>query len=172
MYADRMTDSMKRAIDETTRRRAKQVEHNTAHGIEPKTIYKAIKDLTDRVKVAEDKSAFGRDEHGNSIGARLSKLPKAEVRKLVSDLEEQMRLAAKELEFEKAAMLRDQVLELRQQLNDIDATTPEWEKVRRMGNEMAKVDAMAAGTDAGDDGKSATYKKPTRGRPGSGGRKR
>ena len=172
MYADRMTDSMKRAIDETTRRRAKQVEHNTAHGIEPKTIYKAIKDLTDRVKVAEDKSAFGRDEHGNSIGARLSKLPKAEVRKLVSDLEEQMRLAAKELEFEKAAMLRDQVLELRQQLNDIDATTPEWEKVRRMGNEMAKVDAMAAGTDAGDDGKTATYKKPTRGRPGSGGRKR
>jgi excinuclease ABC subunit B len=176
MYADRITDSMKKAIDETERRRAKQTEHNKAHGIEPTTIYKAIKDLTDRVKVAEDKSAFGRDEEGRSIGARLAALPKAEVRKLVTDLEEQMRQAARDLEFEKAAMLRDQVLELRMQLNDIDDTTPEWEKIRRMGAEIEEDDATAATAGASAQGKSRDkqliYRKPVKGRPSRGGRKR
>jgi excinuclease ABC subunit B len=176
MYADRITDSMKKAIDETERRRAKQTEHNKAHGIEPTTIYKAIKDLTDRVKVAEDKSAFGRDEDGRSIGARLAALPKAEVRKLVTDLEEQMRQAARDLEFEKAAMLRDQVLELRMQLNDIDDTTPEWEKIRRMGAEIEEDDATAATAGASAQGKSGDkqliYRKPAKGRPSRGGRKR
>jgi excinuclease ABC subunit B len=176
MYADRVTDSMKKAIDETERRRAKQTEHNKAHGIEPTTIYKAIKDLTDRVKVAEDKSAFGRDEEGRSIGARLAALPKAEVRKLVTDLEEQMRHAARDLEFEKAAMLRDQVLELRMQLNDIDDTTPEWEKIRRMGAEIEEDDATAATAGASAQGKSGDkqliYRKPAKGRPSRGGRKR
>jgi excinuclease ABC subunit B len=170
MYADRVTDSMRRALDETDRRRAKQDAHNKANGIEPTTIYKAIKDLTDRVKVAEDKSAFGKDEDGRSIGARLAALPKAEVRKLVTDLEEQMRQAARDLEFEKAAMLRDQVLELRMQLNDIDATTPEWEKIRKLGSDLSEDDLAAtsnlAKPKASD--KPAVYRKPTKGRPGRG----
>jgi excinuclease ABC subunit B len=172
MYADKMTDSMKRAIDETNRRRAKQVAHNTANGIEPTTIYKAIKDLTDRVKVAEDKSAFGRDADGRSIGARLSQLPKGEVRKLVNELEEQMRQAAKDLEFEKAAMLRDQVLELRMQLSDIDETTPEWEKVRRLGSALDDEDGTpkraakpASGPKSNDPDQPLIYRKPVKGRP-------
>jgi excinuclease ABC subunit B len=165
LYADQFTDSMRRAIDETNRRRAKQVAHNKAHGIEPQTIYKAVRDLTDRVKVAEDRSAFGRDENGMSIGARLAKLPKSELRKMVTDLEEQMRVAAQELEFEKAAMLRDQVLELRQQLNDIDDSTPMWEKIRKMGDDIVEDAADKPKEKKSDDAPrrraGAAYKKPT-----------
>jgi excinuclease ABC subunit B len=164
MYADKMTDSMKRAIDETDRRRAKQAAHNKEHGIEPQTIYKAVRDLTDRVKVAEDRSAFGRDENGMSIGARLSKLPKAELRKMVTDIEDQMRIAAQELEFEKAAMLRDQVLELRQQLNDIDETTPMWEKIRKMGDDIVEDAEGKSKEKPGDAPRrraGSGYKKPT-----------
>jgi excinuclease ABC subunit B len=167
MYADVMTDSMKRAIDETNRRRAKQEAHNKAHNIEPQSIYKAVRDLTDRVKVGEEKSAFGVDENGRSVGARLSKLPKAEQRKLVADLEEQMRLAAKELEFEKAAMLRDQILELRQQLNDIDEATPMWEKIRKMGDEIiedASDSPRAAAAKPAEPSRPRGYRKPRTGR--------
>ncbi len=163
MYADKITDSMKRAIDETNRRREKQIAHNKEHGIEPQTIYKAVRDLTDRVKVSEDRSPFGRDENGASIGARLATLPKTELRKLVTDLEDQMRAAAQELEFEKAAMLRDQVLELRQQLNDIDDSTPMWEKIRKMGDDIVE-DAIGKTNDRKPD-------QPRRRRTGSGYRK-
>ncbi len=165
MYADKMTDSMKRAIDETNRRRAKQVAHNTEHGIEPISIYKSIRDLTDRVKVGENKSAFGDRE----TGARLAKLPKGELRKLVAELDTQMRESAKALEFERAAMLRDQILELRQQLNDIDDKTPEWEKIRRMGDEIVEdelaAETAAAAAASAASPKPAVYRKPTRGRP-------
>ena len=172
MYADKMTDSMKRAIDETDRRRAKQVAHNTEHGIEPISIYKSIRDLTDRVKVGEHTSAFGDRE----TGARLAKLPKGELRKLIGELDTQMRESAKALEFERAAMLRDQILELRQQLNDIDDKTPEWEKIRRMGDEIVE-DELAAETAAAAAAsvappKPAIYRKPTRGRPSRGARSR
>ncbi len=172
MYADKMTDSMKRAIDETNRRRAKQVAHNTAHGIEPISIYKSIRDLTDRVKVGEGRSAFGDRE----TGARLAKLPKGELRKLIGELDTQMRESAKALEFERAAMLRDQILELRQQLNDIDDKTPEWEKIRRMGDEIVEdelaAETAAAVTTSAAPPKPAIYRKPTRGRPSRGTRSR
>jgi excinuclease ABC subunit B len=142
MYADRMTDSMKRAIDETTRRREKQVEHNEAHGIQPQTIYKTVRDLTDRVRVGEKANSYG-DKSRPAGGVRLAEMPKSEVRRLIGELDEQMRAAAKALEFELAAMLRDQILELRQQLNDIDDTTPAWEKVRRMGEDVAADESAA-----------------------------
>ena len=136
MYADSVTDSMKAAIEETERRRAKQIAYNQAHGIQPQSIYKAVRDLTDRVKVAEDKAAYearrqASDGDGSFV-ARLASLPKSEQKRLIAELEEQMRQAARDLEFEKAAMLRDQILELRQMLNDVDERTPEWEKIRRM----------------------------------------
>jgi excinuclease ABC subunit B len=136
MYADTVTDSMKAAIEETERRRAKQIAYNQAHGIQPQSIYKAVRDLTDRVKVAEDKAAYeakrkAHDGDGSFV-ARLASLPKSEQKRLIAELEEQMRQAARDLEFEKAAMLRDQILELRQMLNDVDERTPEWEKIRRM----------------------------------------
>jgi len=118
MYADRITDSMQRAIDETNRRRAIQQKHNQEHGIEPHSIVKEVRDLTDRVRTAaEDRAGY----------AAAAKMPKAEVGHLVSELEQQMKEAAARLEFEKAALLRDQILELRRQLEDDGV--PEWERI-------------------------------------------
>jgi len=120
MYADHVTNSMQRAIDETYRRRKIQVEHNESHGIEPASIIKEIKDITDRVRaVAEsrvDYSVAGAEAGDVLPGA----LPKDEIVRLVKDLESQMKTAAKMLEFEKAALLRDQVVELRRMIVDED----------------------------------------------------
>jgi excinuclease ABC subunit B len=120
MYADTVTDSMRRAIDETSRRREVQLEHNQQHGIEPRSIVKAIKDLTDQVRaVAEERAEY--------VIAR--DLPKEEASHLIEQLEQQMKAAAADLEFEKAALLRDQIYELRQTLQDSDV--PEWERLRQ-----------------------------------------
>ena len=164
MYADKMTDSMKHALDETDRRRKKQADYNTAHGIEPQQIYKAVRDLTDRVKViAETKGQYGEGQQTGDGSLSLRDLPKPEAHKLLTELEKEMKQAAKDLEFEKAAMLRDQIFELRQRLNDIDDKTPEWEKVRKMGEEVAE-DELAMEPDVPQE--PAQYKtviKRTRG---------
>ncbi len=113
MYADHVTDSMKRAISETDRRRQIQETFNAEHGITPKSIVKEVRDITDRV----------RRDAGLPIAAEArapyvtaSALPKDDLVRLVKDLERQMKQAAKELEFEKAAMIRDQVMDLRRVL--------------------------------------------------------
>jgi excinuclease ABC subunit B len=107
MYADTITDSMRKALNETERRRRVQIAYNQAHGIEPVGIQKEIRDITDRLrKVAEEKGEYSVD--GN--------LPKDELMRMVMELESQMKKAAKSLEFEKAAGLRDQVIELRRAL--------------------------------------------------------
>jgi excinuclease ABC subunit B len=107
MYADQITDSMRTAIDETNRRRAIQVEYNMRHGISPVGIQKAVKDITDHVRrVAEEKATYSVD----------GSLPRDEIMRIVIELEKQMKAAAKNLEFEKAAQLRDQVIELRKVL--------------------------------------------------------
>jgi excinuclease ABC subunit B len=114
MYANKMTDSMKRAIEETNRRRAVQQAYNEKHGITPASIVKQVRDLTDRVKsmVADDQKA----EAG--IGTSLASLPKDEMHRMIKELEKEMKAAAQSLEFEKAALLRDQVIELKQALAD------------------------------------------------------
>jgi excinuclease ABC subunit B len=108
MYADRTTDSMRRAIDETNRRRTIQVKHNEAHGIEPRSIVKAVHDLTERVgqgtKVVAEPRAASYDAHA---------LPKHEATRLIQELEKQMKEAAARLEFEQAALLRDEIFQLR-----------------------------------------------------------
>jgi excinuclease ABC subunit B len=120
MYANTLTEAMRRAIDETNRRRAKQVAYNQQHGIEPRSIVKEVRDLTDRVrKVAEKGAPY--------VISR--EMPKDELARLIKELEKQMKAAAAELEFEKAAVLRDQIFELRQQMQEMD-TRPEWEKMR------------------------------------------
>jgi excinuclease ABC subunit B len=113
MYADTITDSMRTALNETERRRGIQMAYNNSHGISPVGIQKAIRDITDRLrKVAEEQATYSVD----------GGLPKEQLTRMVMDLEKQMKQAAKSLEFEKAAMLRDQVIELRKALvSDTDS---------------------------------------------------
>ncbi len=129
MYADAVTDSMRRAIDETNRRRQIQEAYNKAHGIEPQSIVKAVRDLTDRVMswrmAAEPAPAYRTDGER----AAAPRIPKDEIAHVIKDLEKQMKEAAAALEFEKAAVLRDQIIELRRQMQEED-TRPEWEKIR------------------------------------------
>jgi excinuclease ABC subunit B len=109
MYADRVTDSMRKAIDETYRRRAIQIEYNEERGITPVGIQKAIRDLSDSVRaVAKERVQY---EVGDDV-------PKDELARLVKDLEGQMKQAAKNLEFERAAAIRDQVVEMRRRMEE------------------------------------------------------
>jgi excinuclease ABC subunit B len=106
MYADRITNSMQRAIDETDRRRAVQQAYNLAHGITPTSIQKKVRDLIQTTKVAESPVPYE--------AKQLKKLSKKETLALVAKLEKDMRTAAKNLEFERAAELRDMIFELRE----------------------------------------------------------
>lgn len=123
MYADRITDAMKQAIDETNRRREIQIAYNKEHHIEPASVVKSVRDLTDRL--ARD---VGVDIEGDLRG-KASKLEQKELARMIAELENQMKAAAKELAFERAAMLRDQVYELRAMLAD-ESDLPPWKKVQ------------------------------------------
>ena len=107
MYADTTTDSMKRAINETGRRRTIQQEYNEKHNIEPQSIRKNVTDIIERIR--------GRTEI-DSRNINLQGISKSELRKIMIDLRKEMKMAAKNLEFEKAAMLRDQIFEIKNQL--------------------------------------------------------
>lgn len=112
MYANKMTPSMQRAIDETNRRRTIQEAHNEQHGIRPQAIVKQVKDINDRLKamIAEEDG-----EIAAATGApKPEQLSKKDLNKLIHELQEEMKAAARALEFEKAATLRDQIVELRQ----------------------------------------------------------
>jgi excinuclease ABC subunit B len=122
MYADQVTDAMRFAIDETNRRRAIQKAYNEEHHIEPASVVKAVRDLTDRL--ARDVGA----EPGEELRGKASKLEQKELMRMISELEKQMKAAAKDLEFERAAMLRDQVYELRAMLAE-ESDLPPWKKV-------------------------------------------
>jgi excinuclease ABC subunit B len=126
MYADKMTDSMKFAIDETNRRRTKQSAYNLEHNIEPVTVMKAVHDLTERLSqshsVGESKAEY---RAGQGAGA----MPIKEMQRVIHELEKQMKQAAKDLEFEKAAALRDQIYELRSELAE-ESDLPPWKKIR------------------------------------------
>ena len=109
MYADQMTDSMQKAIDETNRRRAIQQKYNEEHGITPKTIKKAVRDLISITKkVTKEQVKFEKDPESMDL---------PELEKLIAEVEKKMRRAATDLDFESAAMLRDQMIELRQEYN-------------------------------------------------------
>src|SRR2546428_556560 len=110
MYADRITASMKAAMDETDRRREIQVAYNTEHGIDPQTIVKAIRDIGLRLRDIADVEGVN-DKAKRPLAA--GSLPKDELLRLIKDLEGQMKRAAKDLEFEKAALLRDEAVQLR-----------------------------------------------------------
>ncbi len=105
MYGDKMTDSMEKAIRETERRRALQIAYNEKHGVTPTTIRKRIHDVIEATKVAEQKADYLTDEYG--------KMSKKEKQSLIQRLEAEMKEAAKSLQFERAAELRDALLELK-----------------------------------------------------------
>ena len=107
MYADKMTDSMKEAIGETYRRRSIQIEYNERHGVQPVGIVKGIRDLSDQVRrVAEEKAVY----------EPIPDIPRDEMTRLIKDLEGQMKRASRDLEFERAAAIRDQITELRRHM--------------------------------------------------------
>ena len=127
MYADRITDSMKKAIDETNRRRKKQYDYNVKHGIEPVSIRKAVRDLTQRLtgvhEMAETRASYG--------SSKTMLMPRSEFNRLIGELENQMKASAKELQFEKAAAIRDQIYELKSLYAETAKVTP-WEKAKLM----------------------------------------
>ena len=105
MYADRITDSMKRAIDETYRRRGIQDAHNRQHGIEPQSIQKEVHDITDSIRASGENKEIAR--------TMRQELSRDDMYRVVKDLEIQMKEAARNLQFEKAAQIRDEMYELR-----------------------------------------------------------
>jgi excinuclease ABC subunit B len=126
MYADRVTDSMKRAIDETTRRRAKQMKFNEENGIVPISIRKEIHDLTEEMSakaVSEMRGEYKVKKSGD--------LPRNELRRMIEEAEKQMKEAAKNLEFEKAAAFRDELYELKTLLAEDESLKP-WERIKLM----------------------------------------
>ena len=129
MYADKMTDSMKRAIDETNRRRAKQVKYNEENGIVPISIHKAIRDLTEEFSqkaVAEMKGEYKTRPAGD--------LPRNELKQIIHEMEKQMKEAAKNLEFERAAALRDELFDLKSLLAEDEKLKP-WERIKLMAGD-------------------------------------
>jgi excinuclease ABC subunit B len=123
MYADRTTDSMERALDETRRRREKQLAHNAEYGIDPQSIRKRVGDIIAAVRAEELGEAYApverSDRAGEDRGPGL--LPTAELRALILRLDEEMHAAAGELRFEYAARLRDEIADLRRELAGMEA---------------------------------------------------
>ena len=107
LYADRITDSMKRAMDETERRRTVQQAYNKEHGVTPKTIVKPVVPLIETTLVAESRASYGEDSDG-----KKKKLTKKQKESLIRTLLAQMQTASRALEFERAAELRDMIIEL------------------------------------------------------------
>ena len=109
MYADQVTDSMRRAIGETERRRSLQLEYNRQHGITPETIRKSVREVIEATRAAEPEALY-------EVSSGGKKMSKAKLKKQIAMLENEMRQAARELAFERAAQLRDMIIELRLQL--------------------------------------------------------
>jgi len=140
MYADKVTDSMANAIEETERRRAKQIAYNTEKGVDPQPLRKKIADILDQVYAeADDTLEVGGSGRNASRGRRaqgelstspsagvieqrdVSSMPRAELADLVNDLTEQMMQAARDLQFELAGRLRDEIADLKKELRGMDA---------------------------------------------------
>lgn len=131
LYADYMTDSMKRAIDETNRRRQIQEAYNEKHNISPVGITKAVHDITERLaNVAQDEKKAPR-----SARELAASMEQRELERMIKEMENQMKAAAKELEFERAAMLRDQVYELKAILVE-DSKLPPWKKQALLAKDL------------------------------------
>jgi excinuclease ABC subunit B len=125
---------MKAAISETNRRRAKQVMYNEEHHIVPASIHKAIRDLTDQLSSAAQEKAMAVGEDRAQYRTRHDKTSQAELQRIIGEMEKQMKEAAKALEFEKAAALRDEMYELRSILAQ-DSDLRPWERLKLLAGE-------------------------------------
>jgi len=134
MYADRVTDSMSAAINETNRRRAKQLKYNEEHHIVPASIHKAIHDLTDQLSAAGQEKAMAIGEDRAEYRARHDKTSRDELQRMISELEKRMKEAAKALQFEQATALRDELYALKGILAD-EAELKPWERIRLLTGE-------------------------------------
>ncbi len=132
MYADVMTDAMKTAIDETNRRRKKQVDYNTTNGIEPYTVVKAVHDLTERLSSA---SAMADSRGEYAAGSQRPRMPLNDLKRMIVELEKEMRQAASDLQFEQAAVIRDRIIDLKGLLAE-ESDVPPWKKARLMAGEI------------------------------------
>ncbi len=133
LYADRVTDSMRHAMDETHRRRAAQHEYNLRHGITPVGITKEIRDIAadvaDQVRDEFELRAVAEDAPGynSELGATIPEnMTPDQIARMISELESRMKQAARDLEFEKAAALRDQIVELRRDQAVLGEDLQEW----------------------------------------------
>ena len=132
MYADVVTDAMRSAIDETNRRRKKQQDYNTANGIEPYTVIKAVHDLTERLS-SSSAVAEARGEYKTAAGAPI--MPLKDLKRMIFELEKEMKEAASQLQFEQAALIRDRIIDLKQMLAE-ESDIPPWKKARLMAGEI------------------------------------
>jgi len=119
MYADKITDSMDRAIRETERRRKIQTAYNAAHGITPETVRKAVREVIEATRAAEPKAPY---EAGAPGGGK--RMTKAQLKKYIATLEKEMKEAARRLDFEQAAQFRDMIIELRLELRGVKGAGP------------------------------------------------
>ena len=142
MYAERITNSMERAIETTNERRVKQIAYNKAYDITPRSIEKRVRDLAEDFGSAEEEMLVVAEEGG--AYTTTADLPKAELQRMINDLEKEMKQAAQALEFERAADLRDQVMELRQMMvlkeAGVSEEAPVWEKERKMRKSTLRYD--------------------------------
>ena len=132
MYADVVTDAMRSAIDETNRRRKKQQDYNTANGIQPYTVIKAVHDLTERLSMPTA-AAEAKGEYITAAGAPV--MPLKDLKRLIVELEKEMKQAAGQLQFEQAALIRDRIIDLKQMLAE-ESDIPPWKKARLMAGEI------------------------------------
>lgn len=132
MYADLVTDAMRSAIDETNRRRKKQQDYNTANGIQPYTVIKAVHDLTERLSMPTA-AAEAKGEYITAAGAPV--MPLKDLKRLIVELEKEMKQAASQLQFEQAALIRDRIIDLKQMLAE-ESDIPPWKKARLMAGEI------------------------------------
>src|SRR4029079_16722596 len=133
MYADTVTESMRVAMDETERRRTYQTKYNLEHGIEPTTIIKGIRDINERLRVVAESTAM----YSSERGGEFNEADRAKIEALVGRMEAEMKAAAKQLEFERAAALRDEVQQIRLRVLQQDASITVGRAAERAARDAA-----------------------------------
>jgi hypothetical protein len=168
MYADRITESMRIAIDETDRRRTVQETYNTVHNISPVTIVKSIRDINDRLRAVAE--AHGTYATGPGQERAFTEMAKGQVEKLVGQMEAEMRQAARDLEFERAAALRDEIQEIRLRVLEEDESAAVGRAAERAAKNRpaGEVGPRPAPARAGRTVKPVRQAQQRAGRPGRG----